>query len=814
MIDNLHKDLRYGARSLRKNPGFAFVAIITLALGIGASTAVFSVVNSVLLRPLPFKDPDQLVWVWSRRPDHNKAPFSLPDFLDYRDQNQTLLEIAAFSNIGLSLSGAERTDRLQGVRVSANLFQLLGVDASLGRLLLPQDDQPDQRHVVVLTYECWQRRFAGEARIVGKTLNLNGESYEVVGILRRSFSLPNPEAELAIPLAPEIDPLRNMRSSTNFLRAIARLKPGVTRSQAESDLSAIVMREREQYGEAYFKKTGINLVPLYEELVGKVRTGLWVLLGAVGFVWLIGCSNLAALSLTRASGRNQEIAIKEALGATSSRLVAQLLTESMMLALLGGTGGVLLATWGVRALLLLSPTQLPRYQEIGVDLRALAFAVGASVLSAAVFGILPAWHGVRPGTNSALRAGSRGAGEGARLNRWRSVMVIVEVALCFILLIGAGLLVQSFRRVQAIQPGFDPMNTLTVRASLPKLRYQNHAAVASFYKKLLPGIQALPGVQEVGAVSILPMSAAGLTIEFSVAGRAASSRDTYSANLRAATPGYFQAMKIPLLQGRAFGDHDDAGHVPVALINEAMARRLWPKGDAIGVHINIDDNNTGPRPVEISGVVGNVKQLGLESDQTFDIYIPMAQMHEDGVGLITNSQYWVVRSTAESRSVERAFLGELRKVDPDVATSDIKTLEDYLSNSVAPRRFSLRILTVFSVAALLLAVTGIYGVVSYNVTQRTPEIGIRLALGAGRTQVFRLILGQGVKVVFLGLILGLAGAFALTRAIRSLLFGVTPSDPLTFAFVSALLTLVALMACSIPARRATKVDPLIALRNE
>ena len=814
MGGNLFRDLRYGARSLRKSPGFAFVAIITLALGIGASTAVFSVVNSVLLRPLPFKDPDQLVWVWSRRPDNNKAPFSLPDFLDYRDQNQTLLEIAAFSNIGLSLSGAERTDRLQGLRVSANLFQLLGVEASLGRLMFRQDDQPDQRHVVVLTYQCWQRRFAGETQIVGKTLILNGESYEVIGILPRSFSLPNPEAELAIPLAPDVDPLRNVRSSTNFLRAIARLKAGVTRSQAESDLSAIVMREREQYGETYFRKTGINLVPLYEEVVSNVRTVLWVLLGAVGFVWLIGCSNLAALSLTRASGRYQEIAIKKALGATSSRLVAQLLTESLMLALLGGTGGVLLATWGVRALLLLGPTQLPRFQEIGVDLRVLAFAVCASVLSAAVFGILPAWQGARAGTNSALRAGSRGAGEGARLNRWRSVMVIAEIALSFMLLIGAGLLVQSFRCVQAIQPGFDPMNTLAVRVSLPKLRYQNRAAVALFCGKLLPGIQALPGVEEVGAVSILPMSAGGLTIGFSVVGQAGSPHDTYSANLRAATPGYFQAMKIPLLHGRAFSDHDDAGHVPVALISEAMARRLWPKGDVIGAHINVDDNNTGPRPVEIAGVVGNVKQVGLESDQTFDIYIPMAQIHEDAVGLVTNSQYWVVRSTAESGSVERAFLEELRKVDTDVATSDIKTLEDYLSDSVAPRRFSLRILTIFSVAALLLAMTGIYGVVSYTVTQRTPEIGIRLALGAGRTQVFRLILGQGLRVVFTGIVLGLFAALAITRLIRSLLFGVTPSDPLTFAFVSALLTVVALTACSIPARRATKVDPLIALRNE
>ncbi len=813
MLGNFYRDLRYGARSLRKNPAFTLVAIITLALAIGATTAVFSVVNSVLFRPLPFRDPDQLVWVWSRRPDNNKAPFSLPDFLDYRDQNQTL-EIAAFGNIGLSLSGAERTDRLQGLRVSANLFQLLGLDPGLGRLMLPQDDHPDQRHVVVLTYQCWQRRFAGDAQIVGKTLNLNGESYQVIGILPRSFSLPNPEAELAIPLAPDVDPLRNMRGSVNFLRGIARVKEGTTRQQAESDLSAIVTRQRQQYGDAYLKKTGINLVPHYEELVGKVRTGLFVLFGAVVLVLLIGCSNLAALSLTRASARYQEIAIRKAIGATSERVAAQLLTESLLLALCGGAGGLLLATWGVRALLSLSPTQLPRAQEIGVDLRVLAFATAASVLSAAVFGILPAWQGARADTNSALKASGRGAGDRARLNWWRGILVIAEVALSFVLLIGAGLLIQSFKQVQAIQPGFDPANTLAVRLSLPKLTYKNHAAVALFYEKLRSQIQALPGVEEVGAVSILPMSGGSNSINFSVVGQAASPTETNSANFRPATPGYFRAMRIPLLQGRSFSDHDKADSMPVALVNEAMARRLWPKGDAIGARINIDDNNTGPRPVEISGIVGNVKQLNLESGQAFDIYIPVAQSHEDNVGSITNSQYWVIRSKAESGSLETAFLGALQKVDRDVATSNLRTMEDYLSDSVAPRRFSLRLLTIFSIAALLLAVTGIYVVVSYTVTQRTQEIGIRLALGAARTQVFRLILGQGVRLVFIGLVLGLAGALAITRVIRSLLFGVTPSDPLTFVFVSGLLMLVALIACCIPARRATKVDPLIALRNE
>ena len=813
-MQSLWRNVRYGARSLQRDRGFALVAIITLALGIGATTAVFSVVNSVLLRPLPFKNPDELVFVWSRRPDNNKAPFNLPDFVDYRDQNQTLVDIAAFSNLGVSLAGAEKTERLQAMRVSASLFQVLGVNASYGRLFISEDDKPDQRHVVVLSHKCWQQRFAGETHIIGKTLNLNGEGYEVVGILPASYSLPNPDAELAIPLAPDVDPLRNVRSSVNFLRAIGRLKAGVTRSQAEADLNSIVTRQREQYGDSYSKKTGMNLVPLYEELVADVRTGLFVLLGAVVLVLLIGCSNLAALSLARAAKRHQEIAIKKAIGATSARLTVELLVESLLLAVIGGGFGILLASGGVRMILALSSTALPRYQEISVDVRALGFALAVSALCAVAFGILPAWQGAQAEINNTLRAGSRGVSDGARLNRWRSILAIGELALCFVLLIGAGLLIQSFMRVQAVQPGFDPADTMTARLSLPKSRYQNSTDVSLFANKLTQAIEVLPGIQGVGAVSILPMSGGGNTIEFSLVGHATSARDKYSAHYRLATPGYFSAMKIPLLRGRVFDQHDNGDSPPVALVNEAMARRLFPHGDVIGARLNVDDNNTGARPIEIAGVVGNVKQLNLESVEAFDIYIPMDQVHEDNVERLTNSQYWVIRSHADNPQIEKAFVAEVQKIDREAAMSNTRTLDEYLSDSVAPRRFSLRILTIFSIAALLLAVTGIYGVVSYTVTQRTPEIGIRLALGAQRTQVFRLILRHGVKVISFGLVLGLAGALALTRVLSGLLFGVTPSDPITFVFVSVTLIMITLAACSIPARRATRVDPLIALRNE
>lgn len=814
MLHNFFRNLRFGFRSLRKNPAFALVAITILALGIGATTAIFSVVNSVLLRPLPFRDPDQLVWIWSRRPTNNKAPFSLPDFLDHRDQNQTLEQVAAFGNIGLSLSGIERTDQLQGQRVSANLFQLLGVDAAYGRLMLPADDEPGQRHVVVLTHECWQRRFGGDPTIVGKPLILNGESYEVIGIAPRDFALPNSQAELAIPLAPNVDPLRSERGSVNFLRLIGRLKNGVTIRQAEADLAGIVTRQRQQFGDLYLKKTGINLVSLHEEIVGETRTKLWVLFGAVSLVLLIGCCNLAALSLTRASARSQEIAIRKALGATSGRLISQLLAESLILAALGGVGGLLLATLGVRALLFFSPAQMPRYQEIGIDVRVFAFAIGASIVSAVIFGILPAWQGARAEANGALRSSSRGAGEGARLNRWRSILVISEVAISVMLLIGAGLLIQSFAQVQAVQPGFDPANTLAVRLSLPKARYENREAVALFDDKFVAALKAVPGVEEAGAVSILPMGGGGNTIQFSVAGQETSIHDKYTANYRVATPNYFPAMKIPLVQGRLFDDHDRSNKTPVALINENLARRLWSNGNAIGAQLRVDDNNTGPRPIEIVGVVGDVKHDGLEGEPSFDIYIPMAQVHEDNVGTITNNHYWVVKARSDQRSLEPALLSELKKIDRDAATSNIRTMNEFLADSIAPRKFSLRLLTIFSAAALLLAVTGIYGTVSYSVRQRTPEIGVRLALGAQQSQVFRLILGHGLKIIALGLILGLAGAFALSRFIRGLLFNVTPDDPLTFILVSATLFVVAMLAAGIPARRATRVDPLIALRNE
>lgn len=814
-LEELVQDLRYSFRVLRQKSVFAFTVIVALALGIGANTAIFSVVNAVLLRELPFKNPEEVVWVWSSRIDRDKAPFTLPDFQDYRDQNQTLDQIAAFTGIGLNLTGNETAERLQGMRVSANLFQLFGLDASAGRLFVAEDDEPARRHIAVLTHESWQKRFGARPETIGQVLTLNGDSYTVIGVLPPRFSLPDRDAEIAVPLSPAVDPSRDVRSSTNFLRAVGRLKSGVTREQAQSDLTAIVVRQKQQFGDSYLKKNGVRLVPIHEETVGNVRTALWVLLGAVGMVLLIACSNLAALSLARASARHREMSIRKALGATSGRLARQLLTENLLLTFLGGGAGFLLAIWGVDFLLALSPTRLPRDNEIGLDFRVLAFAAGASLLAAVIFGVMPAMQAARAEIRRGLLGGTtRGAGDGASRNRSRTILVVTEVSLSFVLLIGTGLLIRSFMSTQAVNPGFDETNVLTARVSLPESNYSTRASISLFYDKLLARLRSVPGVDEIGVISILPMGTGRRNVYFTPEGVGSSKGDSYLSQYRVANPEYFSSMKIALREGRIFDEHDRADRPAVAVVNETLARKFWPDGNVIGARIKVDDNDTGARPLEIVGVVADVKHVSLEDKPSFDVYLPLAQIHEDSLDVVTDAHCWVLRSRLDFTSLEEVFRRELRSVDTQVASSNIQPMENYLSDSVASRRFNLRLLTIFSIAALLLATTGIYGVVSYSVSQRTSELGIRLALGASRQNIFRIILGQGFRLVLVGLVLGLLGAFALTRLIRSLMFGVTPSDPLTFVAVSSLLLAVTIAASALPAFRATKVDPLKALRSE
>jgi predicted permease len=812
----LLQDLRYGARMLLKTPNYTLITVITLALGIGANTAIFSMVNSILLRQLPFRQPEQLVWVDSRRSAPGKYSFTLPDFIDYRDQNQSFSGVAAYTSWSANLTDQGEPEQLQGLRISANAFELLGVEAVAGRVLSPADDAPGQQYVAVLSYGLWRRRFGADPQLVGKKLILNGASYTVVGVLPPQFFFPTRvrEAELAVPLAPDADPLRGMRTSTNFLRALARLKTGVTREQAEADLTAVAERLRRQYPVSNAQKLGMTLSPLREEVVGSFRLALWVLLGAVGVVLLITCVNLANLALARATGHRHEMAIRAALGATRRRLVQQLATGSLLLALLGGGLGLLLAFYGVDLLLALSPATLPRAAEVGIDFRVLGFTLALSLLSGVIFGLAPAWRATCVSLNEELKESGRGTGGGTRQSRTRSLLVISEIALSVVLLTGAGLLIKSFLRLQAVNPGFEAENALAIRLSLPKAQYPNRAALTAFYEKLRPQLESLPGVEAVGFVSALPLSGASFSIPFTIEARATSPDEAHRADYRVVSAGYFRALKIPLIAGREFNGHDTAQTAPVALISQNLARQIWPNGSPLGSRLLINDNNQGPRPVEIVGVVGDVKHLSLDGEPAPHIYLPIHQAHEDGVIWLTNNQYWLLRTTVDPLTLSAAARREIQAVDRNAPTSNIRTMEQYLAASVAPRRFNLRLLTVFAGAALILAATGLYGVVSYGVAQRRHEIGIRVALGAQAGAVLKLVTGEGMTLAIIGVALGLGAALALTRLMESLLFSVSATDPLTFIAIALLLTLVALLACYIPARRAMKVDPLEALKPQ
>jgi len=813
-MNTLFQDLRYGARMLLKKPGFTLITVITLALGIGANSAIFSLVNSILLRQLPFRQPEQLVWVSSRRPDPGKRPFNLPDFIDYRDQNESLAGIAAFANWSANLTETGDPQRLQGLRMSANAFQMLGVEAVVGRALRPEDDTPGQHRVVVLSYGLWQRHFGANPLLVGKPLTLNGASYTVVGVLPPQYFFPIREAELAIPLAPDADPWRAVRTSVNFLRAVARLKPGVTREQAEADLTSVAERVREQYPVPNGQKLGVTLSPLHDEVVGNVRLALWVLLGAVGVVLLITCVNLANLGFVRATARHREMANRTALGATRRRLIQQLVTEGLLVALLGGVAGLLLAFYGIDLLLALSPEVLPRAAEVGVDFHVLGLTLALSLLAAVIFGLAPAWQATRVNLNNELKEGGRAAAGGARQSRGRGLLVISEIALSLVLLIGAGLLVKSFLRLQAVNPGFDAENVLAVRLSLPRAQYANRAAVTAFYEKLRPRLESLPGVETVGFVSALPLSGILAAVNFTIEGRAATPDKAMVADFRVVSTSYFRAMRIPLIAGREFNERDTEQKAPVVLISQNLARRYWPNGSPLGEHMRIDDSDEAPRLVEIVGVVGDVKHVSLDGEPTQHIYLPIHQTHEDGVVWLTNNQYWLIRTTVDPLTMSAHVRREIQAVDPDAPTSNIRTMEQYLAASVAPRRFNLWLLTVFAGAALVLAATGLYGVISYGVTQRRHEIGIRMALGARQSDVLKMVIGRGIALATIGVGVGLAAAFALTRLMKNLLFIVSATDPPTFAVIALLLMVVALLACYLPARRATKVDPMVALRCE
>ena len=808
------KDIRRSLRTLMKRPAFLAVALLTLALGVGANTALFSVVNAVLLRQLPFAHADRTVWITALRPDRNDAPFSLPDFLDYRDHTDSLDSLSAIGNWSANVTGRGDAERLNGVRVSANLFETLGVNAAVGRTFEPEDDRPGAPRVAVMTYGLWQRRFGSDTSLVGQPLELNGASYTLVGILPPSFFFPIPDAELAVPLVPDADPWRQNRNTVNFLMLVGRTRQVAPSERAEAEMNALARKLREQFPDANARKMGVKLTPMRDQITGGYRRALWVLLGAVGFVLLIGCANLANLNLVRATERRREMSVRSALGATRWQVVKQLLLESALLATGGGMLGALLAPIGIRGLVALSPSSIPRAGEIGLDAPVLTFTVLVSLVAAIVSGLAPALATSHGDLTQQLNEGARGSTEGRRGKALRTGLVAVEVALSLILLAGAGVLLKSFSKLQAVNTGFDPHGVLAVRLSLPKARYPHLADVTQFYDALLPRIQTLPGVSAAGVIQMLPLSRQVASTPFTIVGRAFSKEEVPQAQYRIVNPMYLKAMRISLLAGREFNESDIDRTPLVCHINETLAKRFWPKGDAVGAHVMLDDNDSKPREAEVVGIIHDVKDRGLEAAPSFDIYIPLRQTHEDAVVQLQNNQYWVLRTDGDPLALANAFREQVRSVDSDVASSNVRSMDQYLSLTIAPRRFNLQLLSVFALAALALALAGIYGVISYSVNQRTHEIGVRMAMGARRSHLLRMVIADGIKPVLAGLALGILSVFGLSKALASLVYAVSASDPATLAIVTLLFGGVSLAALYLAAQRATRIDPLVILRAD
>jgi putative ABC transport system permease protein len=812
MMGTIWQDMRYALRMLLKSPGFTFVAVLALALGIGANSAIFSVVNAVLLRPLPFTEPDRLVILWEKTQTQDTS-VSYPNFIDWRDQNTVFERITAFRRDSFNLPGAGEPERLAGRLVSGNFFETLGVQPFVGRGFVEQDDQPGSAPAVVLSYGFWQRRFGGDTSVVNRQLTLNDKSYTVVGITPADFRFAS-DSDIYVPMGLSVAevPFYKERGSHPGLWVTGRLKPGVTMEGARAELDTIMARLGQQYPETN-KGRRIHIESLYENTVQDVRPALLILLGAVGFVLLIACANVANLLLARSAARQKEIAIRTALGASRWRIVRQLLTESLLLGVMGGVLGLLLALWGTDLLIAAAPEGVPRLSDASIDLRVLGFTLGVAVLTGLVFGLAPALQASKTDLNESLKETERGS-TGSR-QRLRGALVVSEVALALVLLIGAGLMVKSLWQLQRIDTGFDPNHVLALQLSLKGERAADPQKVQNFLAQVEQRVKALPGVEAVAFTNGLPFAGAAEQ-SFNIVGRLNPDNDStpYSAVRYTTSPDYLQALGISLRRGRYFTAQDRLDSPPVVVIDETLARKHFPDEDPLGQRLQI--GQTGTLPYEIVGVVGHVKHYGLDGEVPVEaqFYFPLSQVPVERMPNIANGISVVARTQIEPQSLAAPVRSQILSVAPDQPVFNVRTMKEIVNESIASRRFSMFLLLVFALVALVLAAVGIYGVMAYSVTQRTHEIGIRMALGAQAADVLRMILRQGLLLILVGIAVGLAVAFALTRVLASLLYGVSATDPLTFAAISLLLVTVALLACYIPARRATKVDPMVALRYE